>query len=644
MVYRSGLFFIFGLILMISGRTYSQFAPDNNAFIHHIESKNEYKILSNEVATGLPAINITHTIMDYSVDPQIRAISGSVKHQFFVNKEKQAITLRLANELTPTVVSSSLGAISFQHDGYNLELTFPQMLIPQELYDITISYSGTPPDNGYYLQDYHGEIPVLATFAEPYGAGDWWPCNPGLTDKVDSLDIILTFPEQFLAGANGVMVENIVNGDGTRTMHFKHRFPIVNYNIAFAVSEYVHYSDEVNLDGSTFMIENLAWQNDLQEAQSHTSSLPQVFHMLSDYFGDYPFKDEKYGHMQWMRGGAMEHQTMTSTCCWNYELLVHELGHQWFGNMVTLNSWHDIFLNEGFATYISGLAYESLFPEKDYWNIWKTQKRDHIISEPNGSIYVHDTTDKDRIFDARLSYNKGAMLLHMLRMVIGEEAFFQGIKDYLYHPANHFGFATMQSFIQSMETAADTTLTEFFDDWYYGEGYPTYTIEYTAGCSALFAVTLHQETSHSSVDFFEMPVTLHLKSSYADTIITINNTQNHEHLLFPLEFCVEEVIFDPHVSIVAGPPSYVTGINDNDISKKVTISPNPISDYATITWEGVKFDLLNVYSQDLSLVYSKRLDPNKTHFRYKNDLKGSGLYILELLSDEQIVVKKVIIK
>jgi len=642
MVYRAGYILAFMVIFLVPVQLCAQISPDNELFIKHISDKTHPEKLYHKAVT--PDLNIIHTTMDYTLDPNVYAISGSVTHQFLVSSEMQAITLRLAQELSPSSVTSSTGEVTVNHSGYELELTFSALLQPGNQYEVTINYSGTPPDNGYFLQAVENGIPVLATFAEPYGAGDWWPCNQGLSDKVDSLDIILTIPQQYSAGANGLLISDIDNGDATHTMHFQHRYPVVDYNVAFAISDYVEYRDEVVLNDKTFYIENLAWEEDLWIAQNNTVNLPPVFEMLSDYFGEYPFADEKYGHMQWPRGGAMEHQTMTSTCCWHYELLVHELGHQWFGNMVTLNSWHDIFLNEGFATYVSGLAYEALFPETEYWEIWKTQKRDHIITEPNGSLYVEDTTDIDRIFDARLSYNKGAMVLHMLRSVVGDENFFQGVNNYLYHPDNLFGFASMETFIESMESAADTTLTEFFNDWYYGEGYPTYTIQYTPGCSALFAVTLRQTTSHSSVDFFEMPVSLHLISSYADTVITLNNTENNQYFLIPLEFCVEEVEFDPEINLVAGPPTFIAGIADNDISRNVTISPNPMKENTLISWGESSFNMLNIYTTDSRLVYHQKIDKQARELRFTDSSPGSGMYIFELVSDEYSVKKKVIIK
>ncbi|PID93879.1 MAG: hypothetical protein CSA95_05280 [Bacteroidetes bacterium] len=619
----------------------AQEGPKNNIFMAH-QANRPHPI--NNAPVFPSNLDITRTIMNYELDPHVRVISGSVTHHFQVKESTQELHLRLAQELTPMSVEVPENQVTIDHQGYDLHLSFSRALKPNYPYHLTIRYNGTPPDNGYFLQDYHNETPVLATFSEPYGAGDWWPCNPGLGDKIDSLDIQLTIPSQYLAGANGTLVENRDHGDGTRTMRFRHRYPIVNYNIAFAISEYESYSDEITCGEETFPMENLAWVDDLARAQKITAKLPSVFELFHSYFGDYPFKEEKYGHMQWMRSGAMEHQTMTSTCCWDYEILVHELGHQWFGNMVTLASWHDIFLNESFATYVCGLAYETLYPDTNYWERWKTQKIEHITSEPDGSVYVEDTTNVQRIFDGRLSYNKGAMVLHMLRSVVGDGAFFQGIYDYLHLLENQYGFATMESFIETMEMASDTSLTEFFNDWYYGEGYPTYTIVYQPSCSGLFNFTLHQETSDNSVDFFEMPVSLRLKGVEADTIVQVQNTENHQSFLVPLTFCASEITFDPEHNLIAGPPSYSNGINDLSPGGSIHIVPNPVSHKTHIQWEGLSFSHLSIYSMTGVCVDKQRIPAQSTHIEYFRKNLPPGLYLFEFRSDTYSVQKRVLLK
>src|SRR5262249_23701080 len=148
---------------------------------------------------------------------------------------------------------------------------------------------------------------------------------------------------------------------------------------------------------------------------SAATNLPLVMNFLSMYdtlLIQYPFANEKYGHCQFNWGGGMEHQTMTFMDSYDFLLIGHELAHQWFGDRVTCGNWEDIWLNEGFATYFEALC-ENEFLGASAWTSWKQNTRNNITSAADGSVKCSDTTDFNRIFDDRLSYNKGAFLLHM---------------------------------------------------------------------------------------------------------------------------------------------------------------------------------------------------------------------------------------
>ena len=135
---------------------------------------------------------------------------------------------------------------------------------------------------------------------------------------------------------------------------------------------------------------------------------------------------------------------------------------------MTCATWYDIWLNEGFATYFTALSQEKFFPQ-DFIN-WKNYSLNFITYNACGSVYVYDTTSVDRIFSSRLSYRKAAYVLHMLRWVLGDNSFFDGIREY--YETYKYSYAMTEEFKNIMEQTADTSLTEFFNDWIYDEGYP----------------------------------------------------------------------------------------------------------------------------------------------------------------------------
>lgn len=232
----------------------------------------------------------------------------------------------------------------------------------------------------------------------------------------------------------------------------------------------------------------------------------------------------------------------------DFELVAHEMAHQWFGDYITLASWHDIWLNEGFATYLTGLTYENLL-NGQYWQSWKDNQVKRITSLSDGSVYVADTTDVNRIFNGRLSYSKGAYLLHMLRWEMGDSLFFKGLKNYLKDPEIANGFASQKKLVKHLETFADTSFTEFFKDWYYGEGYPTYRLTYHTDLGKQ-KVRISQSSSNSSVGFFEMhiPVRVWKNGKYTDLRL-YNTIQNQEFTID--ESVVDKIEFDPDKWLIA---------------------------------------------------------------------------------------------
>ncbi len=376
---------------------------------------------------------------------------------------------------------------------------------------IKVSYEGVPPENGSgsFTIGEHAGVPILSTFSEPYGAADWWPCSQDLNDKVDSVLLVISVPPGNRAAANGMLISEQHLGDRS-VFTWRHRHPIAAYLIGISVTNYAVYSDYVPLEnGKNIEILNYVYPETLEQTKTETVRIIRPFQIFNELFGLYPFADERYGHAQWQWGGGMEHQTMSFMGSFGYDLLAHELAHQWFGNFVTCASWRDIWLNEGFATYLVGLCYER---DQDglYWEPFKRLSINYVLREPGGSVYCSDTTDINRIFDARLSYSKGAMVLHMLRWEMGDENFFKALNNYLYDPKLANGYASTEDLIGHAEAVADTSFREFFNDWVYGSGYPTYNMVYRLKPANEVELDLSQVQSDPSVSFFEMDVPVRL--------------------------------------------------------------------------------------------------------------------------------------
>jgi len=528
--------------------------------------------------------DIKYHRLEWNINPNNYYISGTVT-TYFMPKEANFVALHfdLANTLQVNSVTFHGQEVETYSQSNNmLTINLPNSLSMSELDSVSVTYEGAPPSNGFgsFAQATHSGNPVLWTLSEPYGARDWWPCKQDLSDKIDSIDVLVRTPVAYKVASNGLLQEIIEDGN-EHIYHWKHRYPIPAYLIAIAVTNYAEYSDFVPVEnGEPIEVLNYVFPENLEDAQQATTATVEIMQLFNELFGLYPFSEEKYGHAQFGWGGGMEHQTMSFMGGFSHLLQAHELAHQWFGNKVTCGSWQDIWLNEGFATYLEGLTYQyDLGPNT--WNNWLSGKINHVTSAPDGSVFVYDTSSVSRIFSSRLSYSKGAMLLHMLRWKLGDDAFFQGVRNYVDAPELAFGYAKSDDLKGYLEAESGQDLTEFFDDWLYGQGYPSYQVRWFQEGSTLY-VRLNQQTSHASVDFFEMPVPVRfLISGGIDTTIVFDHTYDGQQFAIEVPGNVGIVYFDPQQRIVSRNNSVTKGSFTNTeaaLLEGVQVFPNPVQD------------------------------------------------------------------
>ncbi|HNK43054.1 MAG TPA: M1 family metallopeptidase, partial [Flavobacteriales bacterium] len=344
----------------------------------------------------------------WEVDPNVRAITGTVMLRFVSTHPLSELVLDLSDTLIVDEVLYHGSQNTFTlAPGDLLTIPLGQELPAGATDSVEVSYHGIPRYTGFGSFA-TGQQPdssaALWTLSEPYGAKEWWPCKDDLNDKIDSIDLYITTPEGYRAGSNGLLVSEVM-GNGHVTYHWRHRYPIATYLISMAVADYLVFTHDIVIGTDTIPMLTYSWHDDPGMAELNGYDAGEQMTLYSELFGLYPFAEEKYGHAQFGWGGGMEHQTMTSMGGWSYELSAHELAHQWFGDKVTCGSWQDIWLNEGFATYLQGMCYEFLAPE--YWYGYKAGKIESIISEPGGSVFRADTSSTESIFSGRLTYNKG---------------------------------------------------------------------------------------------------------------------------------------------------------------------------------------------------------------------------------------------
>ena len=528
--------------------------------------------------------DIEYHRFELNIDPNVIFIDGVVSTYFrSLDANLNEVVFEFSDALTVTQVEGSSGSLIFNRPGDGtLEITLTNQLSVGQLDSVRVFYQGAPVSSGFgsFEQSMHSGQPSLWTFSQPYSARDWWPCKQSLDDKIDSVEFYITVPDTFSVAANGRLLE-VFSGVGMDAYHWKMKSPVAYYLIAFAVTNYTKYTVPITTNtGQNINVENYVYPENLTSWMASDEHLTGVMKFFCDRFGDYPF--DQYGHAEYGSSGGMEHQMMSFMSGPSKSLISHELAHQWFGNLVTCASWEDIWLNEGFATYLTELYEEQISPAD--WESFKNYSLASITSLPGGSVFVDDTTNVGRMFDYRLTYQKGAYLLHMLRWKLGDEAFYEGLRNYLNDPQLRDGFARTDDLKYHLEAVGGEDLTEFFNDWFYGQGFPTYHIDVLQRGGIVY-FDIEQTTSHSSVDLFEMPIPIRLTGETEDTIVRLENTINIERLSAIVPFEVKSVEFDPERWIISDNNTitfdkrrYVFEVYPNPAAEEVSINMSQQAD------------------------------------------------------------------
>lgn len=585
--------------------------------------------------------------LELEVDPEVAYINGRVTTYFEATSALNEIVFDLTNNMTVSQVLQRGNPLVFsQNANDEVVITLPQEQPTGVLDSLTISYSGNPVSSGFgsFEVNTHAGKPVLWTLSEPFGAQGWWPCKQDLIDKIDRMEVFITTPltnpdgDDYVAVSNGLEQSQVIHG-AKKTTHFIHNYPIPAYLVAIAVTNYEIYSDTVPNNGNPFEIINYVYPENRSTIEMQTSITVDIMNLYSDLFGDYPYADEKYGHAQFGWAGGMEHTTVSFMGSFGRNLIAHELGHQWFGNKVTCGSWKDIWLSEGFATYMSGLVVEHLDGETPF-KTWKQQMVNSITSADSGSVFLKDTDtlSVDRIFNQRLSYNKGAMMLHMLRKKLGDTDFFQGLRNYLNHPDHAYGYAKSEDFIRIMEHSSGEDLTDFFENWLYGEGYPSFQLEWGQDSTSELKLTLEQMQTHPSVAFFEVQLPIRLMGTNGETAdLILDHTDNHQEFTEMVNFTVADILINPDFDIISKNNSVVLNTDDYVLDQLV-IYPNPVSETLHIKKpEGLTVERIRIFNMLGQIVYTSVWNP-----AMDVSSLSTGLFFVELQTNQGRINKSLL--
>jgi len=642
---------IFSIVLLLGLKVSAQSPAEYCKQVNDIATMERlaHERLNNSEKATLASNNfeVKYYRCEWETDPSVYYITGKVTAYFVMTAPSSSISFDLMSSMTVDSVKQRNVLLTKSHTANVLQVNFVATINAGVLDSVSIYYKGPPANTGFgsFYQGTHAGAPIIWTLSEPYGSRDWWPCRNGLDDKIDSIDILLTYPAAYKGASNGLLQSETLIAGGTKKLAWwKHRYPIASYLVCMAISNFSVFNNTIALGSINLPMQTYCYPEDLASFQAGTAQTINALQLYHNTFGPYPFINEKYGHVQFGWGGGMEHQTSTFVTSIDENLCAHELGHQWFGDKVTCGSWEDIWLNEGFATYLARFWHENKYPYLALSN--RNAVINYITQQPGGSVWVEDTTNVGRIFDSRLSYYKGSYLLNMLQWKLGDSVFFRGLRRYQKDPKLVYGFAKTADLQRNLEEESGQDLTEFFKDWFKGQGYPSYRVEWTQVGSSSVQIKMNQTTSHISVNFFELPVALKFKNATQEKTVVVDNTVNGEIFVRNIGFVADTVLIDPNYWL----------ISKNNVSVKVPdnspagiqVFPNPIGNQFNIYFRNLAATSasMNLYNAAGQLVWtgSVVLVNGSEYVNVPTQTLAAGEYTLRIQAGNDIKFIRKLIK
>lgn len=469
---KSISYLFFGLTLLLS---YGWIQINNNNSNSDYKQNSFSKVVktrhiktSSYISDNQYKIDILHYDLKIELQPEIKLLIGHAELKgIILDNQLKQIDLNFYDNMKINSIYLNGKKVDYKNNKTRLSIFNKNSI--KDTFIVSIDYEGTPKKLGlssFVFGRINGKY-LTYSLNEPEYASTWFPCNDIPSDKA-MLDISIKSDSSKVSVSNGILVNKSTEGY-KRTYHWKTLYPISTYLICLYSSDFAEFNDTyISVSSDTMPLNYYVLPERLESAKKDWLPHKDYIKVFEQLFGDYPFIKEKYGVAEFLwQMGAMEHQTITGIGTnfvdgegYNYDIYVHELAHQWWGDAVGPATWADIWLNEGFATYS-----EALFEERvNGKHALKEKMIEQFYDNSDGTLY----SPGEDLFSSKV-YNKGAWVLHMLRWEIGDTNFFSLLKKY--YQAFKYKNASTEDFKNLAENISGKNLDKFFKQWVYqGEG------------------------------------------------------------------------------------------------------------------------------------------------------------------------------
>lgn len=438
------------------------------------------------------AYDVTYYDLALVVNPGDSSITGTLQAVAKIVQPVDYFVLDLDTVFAINRVAEKWGegeqkARAYERRGGKIWINLRGVRQPGERVSVEIAYGGRPHiaprppwSGGFTWARTPSGAPWIATTCQGEGADIWWPVKDHVSDEPDSMFLHITVPETLVVASNGRLQRVERNNDGTSTYHWFISTPINTYNVALNIAPYRVIEDTMkSVAGDIFPVKFWVLPEDYEKGRKLFPEIKAHLRFFEKWLGPYPFRADKYGVVQTPHLG-MEHQSiiayganfnyksMTRGVDWGFDALHHhELSHEWWGNMVTNPDWRDMWLHEGFGTYMQALYLEQTQGDSAYHAYMQSMR---MGVESPLAIAPRASRTGDQIYRAPI-YNKGAWVLHTLRYLIGDKAFFTALRRMAYPrpeleritDGRQCRFASTEDFLRIAEEASGMDLDWFFE-------------------------------------------------------------------------------------------------------------------------------------------------------------------------------------
>jgi aminopeptidase N len=552
--------------------------------------------------------------------------------------------------------------LAFTHNSTTnlITITLDRAYNPNEVVNVFIKYHhNNVSDNAFYVNS----SGFVYTDCEPEGARNWFPCWDKPSDKA-TFDITVKVPSNVKIGSNGRLADSTASAD-TIWYHWVSRDPLSTY-LAVLTGKTGYNLDIVwwhKISNPNDSIPIRLYYSTGENIAPTKNAILDMTTYYSQMFGEHPFEKNGFAAVS-TYGGGMENQTLTTIYNgWSSvtSLISHEYGHQWFGDMITCGTWADVWLNEGFATYLEALYFEHISGYSAYKNNIVSNASSYMSGNPGWAIYnpswAITTPPTGTLFNGPITYYKGSCVLHMLRYTLGDSVFFAAFKAYATDTTNFkLKNAVTDDFTAKMGSVAGQDLNWFMDEWVKQPNHPAY--QNTYGITNLgggnWRVNFIAYQTLSNTVFHKMPIVLKFSfTTGSDSSIRVMNDVNSQSFQFNFNRQPTALVFDPNNDIVIKTATLTLGINNisNIIPDKFSLFqnyPNPFNPVTKINFDLpnnslVVLKIYDILGKEVKTLVNEKLNAGSYSVDWNALDFPSGVYIYRITAGNNIDTRKMLL-